>query len=155
MQTVSNKFTEITGVHIPSRSKPITTVSLAMTAEHRDARASLVIGTTRVRSPRLALWWRRGRRRQRGSLRNRTRAGYWLCFSKNERMREREQEDDQIRQRVSAEISEPLKNQDLVPLDGVEVVVHGQEDLRGRKQTCSELLNAVNKCNNEIIKVVS
>lgn len=42
------------------------------------------------------------------------------------------QEDDEIRQRVSAEIEGPLENQDLVSLDGVEVVIHGQEDLGGR-----------------------
>lgn len=56
--------------------------------------------------------------------------GYWLCFLKK---MEGMQTDRAIRQRERAELfADPanLEDVDFVSLDGVEVVVHGQEDLR-------------------------
>lgn len=61
--------------------------------------------------------------------------GYWLCFFKhkgdtNRKMRA-------IRQRGRAELTAEdltyLEDKDLVSLDSVEVVIHGQEDQEGSK----------------------
>lgn len=59
--------------------------------------------------------------------------GYWLCFLKN---MDGMQTDRAIRQRGRAEVFADLANLedvDFVSLDGVEVVVHGQEDQEGSK----------------------
>lgn len=55
--------------------------------------------------------------------------GYWLCFLKK---MEGMQTDRAIRQRERAEPAN-LEDVDFVSLDGVEVVVHGQEDQEGSK----------------------
>lgn len=56
--------------------------------------------------------------------------GYWLCFLKK---MEGMQTDRAIRQRERAELFANLEDVDFVSLDGVEVVVHGQEDLKGSR----------------------
>lgn len=97
----------------PPTPPPITTVTLATTAGHRDTRASPEACATRHWHNSFLAGFKGPENPSRTGLAgaseardvprgNRAEAGYQLCFSKRERRET--QEDDKIRQRVSAQL---------------------------------------------------